>query len=428
MTAPAPARPMADKMTELSWRIYVLALGLGFFVVVEPAPTDLVFVVAVAVFCFSRPILVPFLSGTAILGVFLYCFFSFLSLIYVEYIPLLALRAVGIEFYMIGLFVLTAYFARTRGDQAFFVILSAFAIGAILASLITAVALLELVPNPEIFYRDEHAVRIQATFKDPNVFGPYLVPSILFVVWIALESARFRMIAVAVLGMYLMSLISTYSRGAWVHAVISISAFSVVMLYYRRTAQPMLSGVIWLTIAVLLCVMVFLDQITARLADSFLAKRVTLQSYDQDRFSHLFQAIGVIWEHPFGIGPFQARPKYGYLPHNTFIAFAMSNGILASLGLALIYGASMTRCAAKVLDQKPGWTKYAMILSVVLGLLALMQVVGSGHWRHLYIICGLAFGSYGSNSVLPETWKTGQPLRIAGRRGRAVRSFGRNGA
>jgi hypothetical protein len=404
MSVQAAPRLSTDAAGELSWRIYLLAMALGFFVAFEPAPTDAVFMLAVGAFFLSRPTRVQFLSGTALVGILLYCFFSILSLLYVVYVPMLAVRAVLIEFYMIGLFVMTGYFTKVRGDHAFSSILLAFTFGGIMASFVTIAALLNLFPNPEAVYRGDGTdnVRVKATFKDPNVFGPYLVPCLLFVIWVIIESPRWRKLAYVVLALLLVSLFSTYSRGAWVHFVISLSVFSTVLLVYRDTARPVFTAVVWLIIAALIIVLFFLDPISARLSDTFFARRLSLQSYDESRFAYILEAAEQIWQNPFGIGPYQSRYKYGYLPHNTFIAFAMHNGFLASMGLFLIYCASMVRCGAKVLAQRPGWVKYALILSVLTGLLVLMQVVGSVHWRHLYIICGMAFGTYTSNQLLPD--------------------------
>lgn len=399
-----------DAMGERSWRIYIVAIFLSFLVVIEPAPTDLVFMIAVAVLCFARPVKTAFLSGTAWLGIFLYLTFSVLSLVFVQYVPIAALRAVLIEFYMIGLFVLTAYFLKIRGDRGFAIVLLALTLGAVMASLVAIVALADLVPNSHVFFRGEGVrFRVKATFKDPNVFGPFLVPCILFLVWVVVESLRWRIVALAALGLLMISLISTYSRGAWVHTLASLGLFSMALMAYRATARPTLTAIIWVFIVVLAVILLFLDQITTRLSDSFLASRLSLQSYDTSRFDYVADAAQQIWEHPLGIGPVQAPYVYGYLPHNTFVAFAMHNGILASLGLILIYAASMVRCAAKVLAQRPGWTKYALIFAVLAGLLILMQVVGAIHWRHLYLVCGMAFGTYTTDRLLSEAFD--RPLR-----------------
>lgn len=403
VTPAVRANRISDGAGEISWRIYIFAMAISFFVVVEPAPTDLVFFIALGVFCFSRPEKTPFLSGTALTGVLLYLGFSVLSLAFVQFVPMAAVRAVIIEFYMIALFALTAYYMHTRGDKGFATVLAALTVGAILASFVTIVAVLDLIPNSHILFRGEGTrYRVKATFKDPNVFGPFLVPSLLFVVWVIVESARLRLLALGALGLILLSLLSTYSRGAWIHAFISLSVMGLALLVYRPTARSAFTGVVCFAIIVLATALLYLDQITARVSDSFLGERLSLQSYDDDRFGYVVDAARQVWEHPLGIGPAQARFVYGYLPHNTFVAFAMHNGIFASLGLILIYGASMTRCAVKIINQNPGWLKYALIFATLLGLLVLMQVVGAIHWRHLYLVCGMAFGTYTTNRLLPD--------------------------
>ncbi|MEO9652461.1 MAG: O-antigen ligase family protein [Roseobacter sp.] len=403
VTAAVRANRVSNALGEMSWRVYAFAILLSFFVVIEPAPTDLVFMIALGLFCFSRPTKVAFLSGSALLGVFLYLSFSTLSLVFAEYVPILATRAVAIEFYMIALFVLTAYFMKTRGDMGFLIVLFMLTIGGVLASCVAVVALLDLIPNSDILYRGEGSrFRVKATFKDPNVFGPFIIPSLLFVTWVIIESARFRVLALGAMGLLLISLFSTYSRGAWIHAFISLSFFSLALLIYRPTARTTLNGIVWIIIVIFAIILLFLDQITARLADSFLGQRLSLQSYDTSRFGYVADAASQIWQHPLGIGPFQARYVYGYLPHNTFVAFAMHNGVFACLGLVLIYGSAAVRCVVKIADQKPGWIKYALIFSVMLGLIVLMQVVGAIHWRHVYLLCGMAFGTYTSNRLLPD--------------------------
>ncbi len=414
-------RARSDALGETAWRIYLFSIVMSFFVVIEPALCDLIFFVSLAVLGLSRPEPARFLNGAAISGVLFYLIFSVVSLFFVQYNPMGAVRAVLIEFYMVGLFVMTAYYARTRGDEAFRAILLAFVIGGVMASFVTIVALLDLIPNSDILYRGEGVrYRVKATFKDPNVFGPYLVPSILFMSWVAVESRRFRLLALGVLGLLLVSLVSTFSRGAWIHTLFSLMIMGCALLALRSTSRMVFSVILGLLIAICLIVLLFLDQIVAQLSHTFFAERLSLQSYDTSRFDYVLDATTHVLEHPLGIGPIQARYIYGYLPHNTFVVFAMHNGILACLGLILIYGSAYVRCVGRVLNQRPGWTKYALLMAVMSGLLVLMMVVGAIHWRHLYVVCGLAFGSYVSDKVLPDghLWRTSRRKRAPRRSGR----------
>lgn len=382
-------------MGRLSWRIYLFAIFISFFVMIEPAPTDLVFFIALGCLLFT-PMQGPrFLSAFALFGIGLYLIFSVNSLFYVEYNFTGALRAVLIEFYMIALFVVTAYFASRKGDAAFFWILMALTLGAIVSAVIGYLALADVVPKSDIFFRGEGLRnRLKSTFKDPNVFGPFLVPCVLFAAWLMVSSRKFMKFGAFAFAFLAVVLVATLSRGAMIHLAVSLFLLMIALLIYNRSARPTL--LVFVAAASMICVVLifFAQEIVAALEGSLLGSRLSLQSYDDSRFSHVADSLNHILEHPLGIGPVQARFKYDYLPHNTFVVFALHNGIPSAIGLALIYFAAMGRCLMKVFDQNPGWTKYAFILAILAGLLILMQVVGAIHWRHLYLVCGLAFGVY----------------------------------
>nr|WP_255455352.1 O-antigen ligase family protein [Salipiger sp. PrR002] len=217
----------------------------------------------------------------------------------------------------------------------------------------------------------------------------------------------------------LVVLIASLSRGAMIHAGISLFLMMIVLLIHGRSARPTFLTFIGLCVLVCVVALTLMDQITAALDNSLMGQRMSLQSYDDTRFSNVADAANRVLENPLGIGQGQSRYLYGYLPHNTFVAFALQNGIAASLGLLLIYLAAMGRCLVKVLDKQPGWTKYAFVLSILCGLLVLMQVVGSSHWRHLYIVCGLAFGNYRTDAPTDtgEQWRPSYMRRMSARPG-----------
>lgn len=386
----------------ISWRIYLACIVMSFFVMIEPAPTDLLFFVALGAFILAPIQPVRLLGPVTTVAILIYVWFSFLSLVFVAVSLSIALRAIGIEMYLILLFLMTAYFAHKKGDYAFRTILFALTAGGVIASVIGIAAYLDLVPNREIFYRDEWMTRIKSTFKDPNVLGPYLVPSILFMFWLALSVRRCRILATVALCLLAGCLAITFSRGAWVHTAITGSIFFGVLLFDRRSTVPAVTLVLAVMAAGAIAFGFFGDVSSSLPSDNYLSSRLSLQSYDSGRFEHILTSLGEMFDFPWGIGPNQARLVYGYEPHNTFVVLGLQNGVFASLGFLLFYLAGMYRCLTKVLERRDGWMKYAFILSIMIGLLVLMNVVGAGHWRHLYVVLGLAYGSYHSNSIFPE--------------------------
>src|SRR5580704_12249676 len=91
--------------------------------------------------------------------------------------------------------------------------------GYILAALIATAAgyigFFHLVPGAGIFLDND---RVSGTFKDPNVFGPFLIFPI---VWLLISQLLrgIKLLDVAVLMILLGGLLLSFSRGAWTHFV-----------------------------------------------------------------------------------------------------------------------------------------------------------------------------------------------------------------
>lgn len=369
---------------------------------IEPAPTDLFFVLALGAFALAPIRPVRLLGPLATGGILIYVWFTFVSLSFVEVSLPVAVRAVGIEMYLILLFLLTAYFAHQGGDRVFRIVLLMLTVGGAIASIIAFLAYLDMVPNRLSFYRDEHFTRVKSTFKDPNVLGPYLIPSILLMMWIALSVRRFSWLATSVFVLLTACLIITFSRGAWVHMALTTGIFAAFLLFDRRSSMATVMVLLLGILAATVKLGFFGDAAGSLASQNYLGSRLSFQSYDSDRFQHILTSLGNMFDRPLGIGPNQSSFVYGYQAHNTFVVLGLQNGVFAAIGFALFYLATMYRCLKKVLEKRDGWLKYAYILSVMIGLLVLMNVVGALHWRHLYVVLGLAYGSYRSNAIFSE--------------------------
>lgn len=390
----------------ISWRLYLTCLATSFFVLIEPAPTDLLFVLAAFALVLSGVRPVKVIGPIDAIGAAVYIWFSALSLYFVVHSMGFALRALGIEIYLVMLYLMTAYFAKTGGDKAFKTILLMLLVAGTIASLLGVLAYWHLIPNSEIFFRDRFMQRISSTFKDPNVLGPFLVPSILLCYWMAIAEPRVRLIATAIGSVVVLCLVLTFSRGAMIHTAFTLFVFTCALLAYRKTSVATLIGIIGLFFVATVILFVFQNAIMEAVSSSFLGSRLTVQYYDESRFTHIFASIGHIMDHPFGIGPNQSRSVYGYEAHNTFIVIALNNGLLAGIGLLIIYVGAVVRCMQKVAAGQDGWLKYAFVLAVLAGLTILMNVVSAAHWRHMWVILGLAYGNYTSNHFFVPSSKS----------------------
>ncbi len=70
--------------------------------------------------------------------------------------------------------------------------------------------------------------RASGTFKDPNVFGPFLVAPILYMAHVALERSWTRMLVpLAVAGFLALAVLLSFSRGAWMNLAAATAIYAI---------------------------------------------------------------------------------------------------------------------------------------------------------------------------------------------------------
>ena len=81
----------------------------------------------------------------------------------------------ALTIYLLLYVVFLAGFLGKFGEPGMRVVRDGYQIAAVIAAGIGILASLHVLPNSQIFFRDASMVRVQSTFKDPNVFAPFLV-------------------------------------------------------------------------------------------------------------------------------------------------------------------------------------------------------------------------------------------------------------
>ncbi|MCU0886166.1 MAG: O-antigen ligase domain-containing protein [Beijerinckiaceae bacterium] len=245
--------------------------------------------------------------------------------------------------------------------------------------------------------------RASGTFKDPNVFGPFLVLPIVFVVQAILLKriglvAGILLMSVPVLGLFL-----SFSRGAWANLVgATLVLFVLTFLTAPNAAQR--SRVIGFSILIVAAaVMALLALLSVDGIREIFNERASLnQSYDmgvQGRFGNQIRSIGMLLEMPNGMGPLRFRFHFPEDPHNTYINAFASYGWLGGFSyIALV-----------VVTMIAGWTMvwrrstvqpYAIAIWSVLFISLLQGIqIDIDHWRHVYLQLGLVWGL---RAITPE--------------------------
>jgi O-antigen ligase len=378
---------------------YDAAVGVGVFLLgavrFEPAPADLVFGVLIAValaswrFDLQRAPLSITLLVSAFLALNLIASIDVID-------PARAVNFFAITLYL-GVFALwlAGYVRSIRRAR---LVLVAYLAAAVLSAAIACLAVVAPFPGNEFFVTGPRA---QGLFKDPNVFGPFLVPAALVLMEeiVAPRLLRLRLpTKLFFLALVSLGVLFSFSRAAWLNlAVGAVVLLSVLAL--RRGGMRRAMGLLVVTLAAGASLFAAL---VATSSLSFLEQRAALQVYDTQRFGAQLSGIELASEHPLGVGPGQFERVSEISAHSTYVRALAEEGLLGMLvvlALMLLTLGFAARNAARGVDCYGIGS--AVLFAAWCGLLANSVFVDTLHWRHLWLVAALIWAATGIRARYP---------------------------
>jgi hypothetical protein len=268
--------------------------------------------------------------------------------------------------------------------------------GYILAALIATAAgyigFFHLLPGADIFLDND---RVSATFKDPNVYGPFLIFPILWLL-IGLLVRGIRLLDVAVLTLLLGGLLLSFSRGAWGHFVVSTIAGVAIVLAVTPDPRMRLRIIVLGVLALIAAALLFAAASSIGSVHDMIVERAkAIQPYDVGPGGRFWQqqlAISTILENPNGLGPFEFDRIYGLQQHNVymqgFLVYGWLGGAayLALVVITLMFG--LVTVAVPTPWQYYLITAYAAFVGEAFEGL----IVDTDHWRHFFLVLGMVWG------------------------------------
>ncbi len=363
----------------------VLGIALLGVVVVEPAPPDAVLAAAMLVALLTDrldlgrvPAWVALLLG-ALLGVNAASLAGALDLS-------IAGKFLATTVFVVLLAVwLAGYVDSTRRARG--VVLAY--LGAALASAALGIAAL-LVPIPgqaTLLYHG--CCRAQALFKDPNVFGPFLVPAIVILLEELLTPrllAGRRALKVAAIALLCIGVLVSYSRAAWFNLAVALVVLLLVLVLRRGGGRP--AAALLATVALLAGVAG--GYLAATHSETFLRERATFQAYDTSRFGAQHAGIRLAEDHPLGVGPGQFDVRESISVHSIYVRVLAEQGVLGFVVLAaLLLGTLALGLENAVAGRSTYGIGSAALVAGWCGLLANSFFVDTLHWRHLWVVAAL---------------------------------------
>jgi len=302
-------------------------------------------------------------------------------------------------------FTLAGFVARAPARHSR-LILSGWTAAAIVAAAAALLGYFDIVPGAhELFTKFERA---SGPFKDPNVFGPFLVAPILYLLHLALERPGSPSLFLLVTAAFLsLGVLLSYSRGAWINLAVAIAIYAVLAYLTAQTAAAR-TRIISLVVAASAAITLIT---VAALQDShigaFLTDRASLtQSYDEGpagRFGGQQKAVSLILENPFGIGAGQfTSVHHTEEVHNVYLSMILNAGWLGGLTFWLMTGLTLAIGLTAIRKPSPYRGVFLVAFAAFCATAAEGIVIDIDHWRSFYILMALIWGMAFSPAKAPE--------------------------
>lgn len=395
ISPPNTVRINTGRLTD--WAIG-LAVFSGGFVLFEPAPYELFLAGLMAIFFLlgmrlHRGIM-PFLIASTLFAVG-----GFISSFMIEdYMR-------GVIYNLVTLFLgfTTVFFALVIYQEMsrLRLIFRAYVIAAVI-SVSLGIAGYFGVPGFEIFTLYDRA---KGAFADPNVFAPFLIPPMLYLIYgVMNRSVTLLPVRALLLTIIMLGILLAFSRAAWGLTVLSGGMFYCLLLMSEPNARTRAKYILLGVIGMILMIVGLAAALQVEAVYDLFAERAqVLQGYDSGRLGRFARhAIGfdLATTNPLGIGNLEFGFLYGADEHNVYLRALLSYGWLGFVSWLAMVILPIVAGFPLLFRDRP-WKVYFQIAYVVFaGHLIVGWVIDIDHWRHVYLLMGILWGCI----MLEQKW------------------------
>jgi hypothetical protein len=284
--------------------------------------------------------------------------------------------------------------------------------GALIASLAGIAGYFNLVPGAhDLLTLYERA---RGTFKDPNVFGAFLIlPSLLVLQSVVSDPLAKSFRSSVALAIMALAILLAFSRAAWGGLAIT-SAFMLALMVLtgqsraERSRIIVTSAVAVVIVVMLIAVLLSFDQVS----DMFKQRASFDQSYDEGRFGRFGRHIlgaDMALDLPFGIGPLQFHKYFPEDTHNSYLNAFMSGGWISGVCYPALVFVTILLGFRHVFVRVPWQRTYLAIFAAFLGTVGEGFVIDTDHWRHFFMMLGAMWGMFAAAQRY-KAESPGQPI------------------
>jgi hypothetical protein len=274
------------------------------------------------------------------------------------------------------------------------ILIAGYTASAFLAAIFAILTWFHAIPGSDNFLMGGRA---KGFFKDPNVFGPFLIlPAIVMISRILSGRYRSLLFNLALLGPILLAILFSFSRGAWGHFAASTLLMVILTFFTVQTNKERLRIIFFAALGVVAVTLLLGAILSIGSVGSLFQERASLvQSYDsapQGRFARYAPGFLLMLDNPIGIGPLQFTQYFPEDPHNSFLDAFVAGGWLGGAVHFTLMIVTLIMGLRHVFVRSPWQKTYIAVYATFAAEVGESVIIDVQHWRHFYLLIGLVWG------------------------------------
>jgi len=370
-----------------------LLFAISSFVFIEPPPHDLLTMALIILFfILGLKIPVGIRPGVLLLGVFLLA--NVISCIY-SADPAATIKSLLIRFYLVISWIFFVSLIYESPERILKTIWSGYMFAATIAAILGIAAFFDLLPA----FRDQllEFGRVRSLFKDPNVYGPFLVPVAIYAFARLISGETHRRLPFTLFFLLmLMGILLGFSRGSWINTIVSFAIFMGMTIITSTDPAKIKRLASFSGIFIMLALLIGGISLTTEKVQHMIEIRTKLQKYDLQaggRFENQLVTLEHTLTNPLGVGAGQSELIFFRAPHNIYIHVLIESGWIGAICFYVFLAVTLHKGYKSSLRPSPIQPTSIVALACLLGILAQSVAIDSTHWRHLYLLFAMIWGA-----------------------------------
>lgn len=394
--AKAPGLPaLRAGMTRALNGMVALWIFSGSVVLFEPSPYELAFLMVLPLAVMAGVGLYRSTLGLLAIMI-LFTPFALIAVFQVRFTPITN----ALVFSLVTIFLMfTSYFTANYVAESTVkrmrIIVAAYTAAAVLSALIGTLAYLRLLPGADLFLLYGRA---KAMFKDPNVFGPFLVLPAMFALQRVLLAHSWRQVFISgcIYMVLFVGVFASFSRAAWGHLAASSLIVLALVFLLEANARDKVRIMLMAMAGALMLVVVLAGLLSIPAVASLFETRASSQNYDSGetgRFGRQGYAYELALNNPWGLGPGEFRNlRIIEEPHNVYVFVLHVYGWGGGFLFYVLIAATLWKCFTILARPSPYRLMAIPVVATFTMVMAESVIIDSDHWRHIYLLIGLVWG------------------------------------